>query len=140
MVVARFHRGRAAVEAPRRSRCCRPNPACKRIGVTPEFAHGLPTSHVTGDRARHPGGWSPGSLQPAGRGRARRDMPSAGWPARIAGMSRTARQWVGAVALLALVAAMVYFAMQRDTGITVILVAVVLLAAVAGAILVSRKE
>ncbi len=55
-------------------------------------------------------------------------------------MSRTARQWVGAVALLALVAAMVYFAMQRDTGITVILVAVVLLAAVAGAILVSRKE
>ena len=54
-------------------------------------------------------------------------------------MSRTAYV-VGAAALLALVAAMAYFALQRDTGVTVVLVAAVLIAAVATAIVVSRKE
>lgn len=54
-------------------------------------------------------------------------------------MSRTALA-VGAAALLALVVGMAYFAALRDTGVTVFLVAVVLIAAIAAAILVSRKQ
>jgi len=54
-------------------------------------------------------------------------------------VSRTARL-VSGLALLAVVAAMAYFAVQRDTGVTVVLVAAVLLAALAAAIVVSRKQ
>ena len=54
-------------------------------------------------------------------------------------MSRTVRFVIGA-GLLVLVAAMAYFALQRDTGVTVVLVAAVLLAALAAAIVVSRKN
>jgi uncharacterized protein (UPF0333 family) len=53
-------------------------------------------------------------------------------------MSRTTGLVIGVV-ILALVAAMAYFAVQRETGTTVVLVAVVLVAALAGAIAVSRK-
>jgi hypothetical protein len=54
-------------------------------------------------------------------------------------MSRTVLVIAGVV-VLALVAAMGYFGLQRDTGLTVILVAVVLLAALGAAIVVSRRD
>ncbi len=42
--------------------------------------------------------------------------------------------------LLVLVAAMVYFALQRDSGVAVVLVAVVLIGAAGLSIFVSRKQ
>lgn len=63
----------------------------------------------------------------------------AGPSATIPGMSRVALVITGVV-LLALVAGMGFFGLQRDTGITVILVAVVCVAALGAAIAVSRKD
>jgi membrane-bound ClpP family serine protease len=54
-------------------------------------------------------------------------------------MSRVSLVIVGAV-LVVLVAVMGYFGLQRDTGITVIILAVVCLAALGAAIAVSRKS
>ena len=55
-------------------------------------------------------------------------------------MSRTAQWVIGAVVLLALVAAAACSAIERDTGITVVLVAVILVGAVGLSILVSRTQ
>jgi hypothetical protein len=58
----------------------------------------------------------------------------------IARMSQRAQRVVGGVVLLVLVAAAIWAAVQRETGITVVLVAVILVGAVALSILVSRKQ
>ncbi|GAA4786797.1 hypothetical protein GCM10023200_21150 [Actinomycetospora chlora] len=47
---------------------------------------------------------------------------------------------IAGVVLLALVAAMTYFGLHRNTGVVVILVAVVCIAALGAAIKVSRKD
>jgi hypothetical protein len=58
----------------------------------------------------------------------------------IAHMSQRAQRVVGGVVLLVLVAAAIWAAVQRETGITVVLVAVILVGAVALSIVVSRKQ
>jgi hypothetical protein len=53
-------------------------------------------------------------------------------------MSQRAQWVVGAVVLLALIAVAIYTAIERDTGVTVVLV--VLLGAIGLSIVVSRKQ
>ena len=55
-------------------------------------------------------------------------------------MSQKAQWVVGAVVLLVLIAVAIYTAFERDTGVAVVVVAVVLLGAIALSIVVSRKQ
>lgn len=61
-------------------------------------------------------------------------------PAMIGGMSQRAQWVVGAVVLAVLVAAAIWAAVERESGITVVLIAVILLGAVGLSVVVSRKQ
>jgi hypothetical protein len=58
----------------------------------------------------------------------------------IGRMSQKTQWVVGAVVLAVLVAAAIWAAVERESGITVVLVAVILIGAVALSVVVSRKQ